>query len=98
MIIETFLICALTTVAPYYDCGEMWEINMHDTKYLSKILCDSESDFVIGCAMYSSNDFINKIKPPRIHLGLDTRYIDEFGQNNLQHEVRHVQCRCNFHE
>ena len=92
------MICSLIIGAPYYDCEEMWEINVYDDKYLSEEMCKVYLERVLGCAFYSVNGFINRIYNPSMHIVIDSDYIDKFGYGVLEHEIKHIQCRCEYHD
>ena len=92
------MICSIILSAPYYDCEEVWEINIYDDRYLSDEMCKVDLKRILGCTYYSVNDFINRIYPPVMHIVINSDYIDKFGYTNLEHEIKHIQCRCNFHD
>ncbi len=96
MLIESMIICSLTLVAPFYDCDQPWIIQIYDEHYITQ-LCNAKDDNVIGCAHYASNPAYDSFYIPTIKLG-SSQYIDEWGQTNVEHEIRHIMCRCNYHE
>lgn len=50
---------------------------------------------IAGCATYNTtDDNANKIILMIQHLN----YIDQWGQSTLYHEIRHIECKCDFHE
>lgn len=87
--LDTMEICAITEEQPFYNCDEKWIIVMYDTKYVDKN--------ILGRAIYSEVEYVNLIIPPQLHIG-NSDYRDNFGYTTLQHEIKHVQCRCNFHD
>ena len=51
-----------------------------------------ENEILAGCVKYNYYDF---------HIFLDSRYlhtVDPFGYTALWHEMKHVICRCNWHD
>jgi len=86
--IETILIiCALTLEFPFYDCSENWTIEIHDSLFLK----DPNGVWVIGYADYKQNK-----------IGIGTARIDSCWDGRchsiLHHELKHLQCDCNWHE
>jgi len=99
MLIESFLICALTMVSPFYDCDQKWDIEIYDDYDLGKIkVCPNGiGGTTIACAVYMDDPIWDIISNPKIKLG-SSNYIDEWGMNSLQHEIKHIQCRCSWHD
>jgi len=86
--IETILIiCALTLEAPFYDCSEQWTIEIHDSLFLQ----DPNGYWVTGYADYKNNV-----------IGIGTARMDSCWDGRclplLWHELKHLQCDCNWHE
>lgn len=80
-------ICSLIGVSPFYDCSETWEIRIYDT--FPQIQCNALQDYVnLGCA---------NIKRGIIHVVKMPEFRDEFGDTIIEHELKHLQCKCNFH-
>jgi len=92
-VIETIItICALSILAPYYDCDKEWEI----------VILGEEYDLIphveaLGTASY------NRVGTDRIMLVND--YKDRLGKHDymlkgggvLWHEILHMYCECNWH-
>ena len=89
MLLEIMTICSLVAVSPFYDCSEEWEIRVYSTP--PTIQCNDHEDKyrTLACANLD-RDIIHMLNLP------DKK--DEFGQTILQHELRHLMCRCNFHD
>lgn len=86
MLVETLLICMLTNSAPYYDCSDQWTIQLYDDELVE----GSSSDLMyIGFT-----DLLTKtvrLSEPNLSR------TDHYGNNLLQHELKHAMCRCNWH-
>ena len=99
MLVEVMLICALTNVAPYYDCdAPKWAIIAYDEPFLNDVpvpkLCNKDVEYkIFGCASYNINKEMDAYFTPIIILS-STNYIDVWGMNTLQHEIQHIKCRC----
>jgi len=86
VLLFAFSICALTATS--YDCDKEWIIEIYEGKYVP---CTTKSS--IGCALYNEGSL-----PQIIRLGNDSLGVtDEYGNTNLQHEIKHVLCKCNWH-
>jgi hypothetical protein len=100
MLLETMMICALTMTAPYYDCDRpMWEVNLYDDRYLGEGICPNweEGVKIAGCAIYLLVPDYDFIVHPVINISMPSRhYVDEWGMGVLEHEIRHIKCRCNW--
>ncbi len=59
-VIETQVICALTTSPPFYDCSESWTIYIYDDTPRDQ--CNKKGWRVVACV------FCN---PMRIHISID---------------------------
>ncbi len=86
--IETILnilsICALTSVSPYYDCSNTWEIHLIEDDYACRTS--------YGCVSYNQ-DFIlghHIITISAQHLD----YKLPNGDSLLWHELKHAICEC----
>ena len=87
LLLLSFTICALTATG--YDCDQTWIIEIYEGPYVP---CTTKSS--IGCALYSEGPI-----PQIIRLGNDSLTVkDEWGNTNLQHEIKHVLCKCNWHD
>jgi len=102
MIIETFLICSLTMLAPYYDCDEQWIINIHDTEdiwaycYKGWDLKQHPDKITTGCR---KNYFNLNSMQNEINVGTGMNEPDHwFGHSVLYHELEHARCDCDFHD
>ena len=94
MIELALTICALTFMAPYYDCSEQWDINVYDTEFIK---CGSKE--VLGCATYDRLFGNNKIDLVQNHderVGLHTPKLKH--ESILWHELIHLKCKCDWHE
>ncbi len=95
MIELVLTICALSFVAPYYDCSEEWDINVHDTEYVK---CGRGKE-VLGCATYDrlfGNDKIDLVSDHSERTGLHTPKLKH--ESILWHEILHLTCECDWHE
>lgn len=98
------MICALTTYAPFYDCDqpkwEVWIFDSDDMRGTGK--CDTFNDVVTGCATFmkeKDGEHGDIEERPRIYVsnpGPD--YRGPWGMTPIQHEIKHIQCRCNWHD
>ena len=88
MLLEIMTICSLVAVSPFYDCSETWEIRIYSVP--PTIQCNDFHDryLTLACANLDRG-IIHMVDAP------DKK--DEFGQSILKHELRHLYCRCNFH-
>lgn len=97
MLVEIMVICALTHIIPFYDCDQKWTIELYDTVHLDDE-CDNKNIkkyHVLGCSYYTTYPALDITYQPLIKVGTST-HIDEWGQNTLQHEIRHIDCRCKW--
>ena len=96
IVIELVLtICALTFVAPYYDCSEEWHIVLHDT---NGIKCTRPEPTALGCATFKApfkNDRIDLVSDYTERTGLYTPKLKH--EDILWHELLHLMCECNWH-
>lgn len=95
--IETILtICALTMIAPYYDCSEEWDIIIWDESH--SIIPGTES--AIGTATFDrSNGKNDKIQLVHDHKDREGRHdYLLIHPDVLSHEILHLYCQCNWHE
>lgn len=83
LVIDILVMCALTSVSPYYDCDNTWEIWLLESEYA----CGTS----YGCIDYNQN-FVGHhvIKLSYKHLD----YILPDGDTLLQHELKHGICEC----
>lgn len=85
-IIEIFIICAVVTQLPYYDCNDEWKIYYHDD-YRFRL----NDQWIVGWADYG--------QAKEIHLAKEHYYwLDATNKTVLEHELEHLECKCNFHE
>jgi len=94
MIELALTICALTFIAPYYDCSEEWDINIYDTEFVE---CGKNK--VLGCATYDrffGNDKIDMVSDYTERTGLHTPKLKH--EDMLWHELLHLMCECGWHE
>jgi len=78
ILIETLIICALTTVPPYYDCSENWTIYLYD-KIPRGQCADNHPK---SCVMWS---------PERINISINQpESYDKCGYTSLWHELNHL--------
>ena len=97
MLLEILTICMLTHTTPFYDCNNMMTIELYDDKYLD-VQCENKFTakfHVLGCAYYSKHPIYDVLYPPVIKVG-SSKYIDKWGQTTLEHELRHIDCRCKW--
>ncbi len=97
MIELALTICALTFVAPYYDCSEKWDIIVYDSTDL--LLCGREEPSALGCSTYHKtfeNDKIELVSNYYEVMGLHTPKLKS--ESILHHELLHQTCTCNWHE
>ena len=86
--IETIItICALTMLAPYYDCSEEWDIKIYDnsTKYIPN------TEDALGQAVFKVPFFKDEIRLVSHHnnaIGKHDRML--YGGGILWHEVIHM--------
>ena len=80
--------CSLISVSPYYDCSESWEIRIYNQP--PEIQCNNQDSFFVSLACAN-------IKRDIIHMVYFPEHVDEFGQTILEHELRHLKCKCDFH-
>lgn len=95
MIELAMTICALTFMAPYYDCSEQWDINVYDTKLID---CGSSKE-VLGCASYDrlfGNDKVDLVQNHYETMGKHTPKLKH--ESILWHELLHLTCQCDWHE
>ncbi len=88
MLLEILTICSLIAISPYYDCSESWEILLYDD--FPVIQCNNVDEELVslGCTKMEHNT---------IHMIDFSEFKDERGQTILEHELRHLQCKCDFH-
>jgi hypothetical protein len=88
MLLEIMTICSLISVSPYYDCSEKWEIMIYSQPPM--IECNNYDQFYVsfGCT---------KLDQKVIHMVHFPEHRDKFGYSILQHELKHMSCKCNFH-
>ena len=87
MLLEILTICSLVAISPYYDCSESWEILLYND--FPVIQCNVDEELVsLGCT---------RIESKTIHVIDFPEYTDDYGHTILQHELQHLQCKCNFH-
>jgi len=106
--IEIFMvICALTSVSPYYDCDEKWVIVLEDTQMIRW----DDMDPIAGLAVFADvvEDFPISESHPTI-TGMDDLEWLAIGKVKrdtcydgicfpvLWHEMKHLMCDCNWHE
>lgn len=96
MIELALTICALTFMAPYYDCSEEWDIIVYDSNDLLK--CGEKKANSLGCStMYIFNrDKIELVNNHAEIMGMHTPKLKTGGI--LFHELLHQMCECNWHE
>ena len=90
MLLEIMTICSLVAVSPFYDCSEEWEIRVYSTP--PTIQCnDIQTDryLTLACA---------NIDRGIIHMINEPDKKDNDGKSILVHELRHLYCKCNFHD
>jgi len=78
ILIETLIICALTTVPPYYDCSENWTIYLYDE--IPRGQCADYS--TKSCAILSTKRIYMSINQPESY--------DECGYTTLWHALNHL--------
>ncbi len=86
-VINILSICALTSVSPYYDCSNTWEI------WIYSDYPDCHADFRSrACVWYNQDSIIGHhiIKISKDHL----RDVLPNGETILQHELNHAICEC----
>lgn len=94
--IEILIICSLINVDPYYDCSQEWEIHIYwDNFHMTEICGESSNGIPLGCAKYNKHPIMDKINTPKIYIANVIHY-DEWGQSVLEHEIRHLKCRCTW--
>lgn len=84
MIEYIFVICALTLYSPFYDCDEKWIIKIFDTSTIECII-NGNSQYLLGCYHWYND------RNPIIKLA------NSYNGTVLWHEIKHIQCRCNYH-
>ena len=95
MIELALTICALTFVAPYYDCSEEWNIYVHDVNGLK---CGREEARYLGCATFHipfKNDKIDIVSNYPERTGVHTPKL--IHEDILWHELLHQMCECDWH-
>ncbi len=98
MIELVLTICALTFVAPYYDCDEEWDIIVYDDS-IDGLKCGDDTPNSLGCASYQrifGNDKIELVHNHAEIMGKHTPKLKAGGI--LQHELLHLECQCNWHK
>lgn len=86
MLIETLIICALTTVPPYYDCSENWTIYIYDSTTHSFEDCSKLGYEFNACTIWDTS--INKYE---VRIALDQpEWYDACGNITLWHELNHL--------
>jgi len=106
---QILIICAITAVAPFYDCppmidgeldmtGEQWIITVFSTNNMTKI-CNDDDDNAIACANYGILWKAPEIKLSQNYSNTNPRdgYMLKNDRNVLWHEIMHLTCKCNFH-
>ena len=88
MLLEILTICSLVSVSPFYDCSDKWEIRVYSE--LPEIQCNDNDVYYVKLACAN-------IKRDVIHMVNAPDFRDEFGQTILQHELKHLSCKCDFH-
>lgn len=96
MLLEIMTICMLTHTSPFYDCSRKLIIELYDDEFID-IPCQNHNEKirVMGCAYFSRNPIDYIYYNPMIKVG-SSHHIDKWGQTNLQHELRHIKCKCNW--
>ena len=88
MLLEIMTICSLISVSPFYDCSEEWEIRIYSLPPM--IQCNDYAEFYVTLACANLDREV-------IHMVQFPQHKDEFGQSILEHELRHLSCKCDFH-
>ena len=96
MLLEIFLICALTNSAPYYDFDEKWIIKLYDKEFVDEECGFLSTNRIFGCASYGEYYKTHAEMKPFIILGNNTTYKDPFGMDTLTHEIKHMKCKCSW--
>ena len=89
MLLEIFTICSLVAVSPFYDCSEEWEIRVYSIP--PAILCNDNDDYYLTLACANLDRGI-------IHMVDAPEKKDHFGKSIIAHELKHLMCKCNFHD
>lgn len=88
MLLEILTMCSLISVSPFYDCSDQWEIWIYSGPPM--IQCNDNDEFYVTLACANLDRSI-------IHMVYFPEHRDEFGQTILEHELRHLECNCDFH-
>jgi len=92
MLITVFSICAI--LAGGYDCDEKWAVYIYDDFDVFKYCYPNTKGLyhaVMGCSTYDDNRGHSMI------LGRNGIGITHTGDTILAHEIKHLQCLCNYH-
>jgi len=93
---KVWKMCAITDEEPYFNCDEIWAIFFLPTTKDVTIYCYPEKapslHYVIaGCASYDDDRGHFAI------VGMLWNVTSHTGEMVLDHELRHLQCKCNWH-
>jgi len=89
--------CAFTDSDPFYNCDEKWVVYWYPQEKDVFKYCYPEVKklhwFILGCAEFDDERGHSII----IGSAANEMYRDS-EETVFQHEIRHLKCRCNFHE
>jgi len=74
-------------VEQFWNCDEQWTVMV-----IPEILIWYSTDH----SMFVNGQWWDDGREPMIVIG-GSKLMDEFGYSVFTHEVRHLQCRCNYH-
>lgn len=79
---------------PYYDCTEKWDVFIYFNTIDIRYDCHNfvSDDPIHGCVMYD----LDYAKRAYMKLGSQTLE-DYWHYTPLEHELKHLMCKCNFH-
>ena len=93
MIITVFTMCAIM-MSGAYDCNEKWVIYLYEELDVFKYCYPGVKSFhftIAGCAVF------DEIRGHSIIVGEGGNGKSHTGHTVLWHEIKHLQCLCDFH-
>lgn len=89
---NSFTMCSLTANGAW-DCEHKWLVILHNT---NKIRCIEVSlKLTNGCAVWGTPNYRGNM--PYMEIDNSTGK-DSYGNSILWHEIKHLQCKCNWHK
>ena len=107
MLEMVMMICAITSVSPYYDCGESWIIVLEDSPTVPSVHDESVTGYAIDATLlecYPISETYPTIKNKDSYewlvIGKTKRdaCFDGICLPVLWHEMEHLMCDCDWHK